>query len=110
MVRRRARSPLLLIACVLALAAGHPATSAAPAAVDGAAPANVTRGCVDRFDPTRDYFPDKATVEDAVNFSVYRDSPPAAETAMTYSTEALRRFNEGLGGVSDRELLEGRIG
>jgi cytochrome b pre-mRNA-processing protein 3 len=46
----------------------------------------------------------------AVNFSVYRDSPPEAETAMTYSTEALRRFNEGLGGVSDRELLEGRIG
>ena len=26
---------------------------------------------------------------------------------MTYSTEALRRFNEGLGGVSDREVIEG---
>lgn len=46
---------------------------------------------------------------DAVRFSVYRDSPPDAETAVTYSTEALRRFNEGLGGVSDRDLLEGRI-
>jgi cytochrome b pre-mRNA-processing protein 3 len=46
---------------------------------------------------------------DAVRFSVYRDSPPDAEAAMTYSTEALKRFNEGLGGVSDRELLEGRI-
>jgi len=47
---------------------------------------------------------------DAVRFSIYRDSPPEAETAVTYSTEALRRFHEGLGGVSDRELLEGRIG
>jgi cytochrome b pre-mRNA-processing protein 3 len=47
---------------------------------------------------------------DAVRLSVYRDELPEAETAMTYSTEALRRFNEGLGGVSDRDLLEGRIG
>lgn len=31
---------------------------------------NVTRGCVDTFDAAADYFPDKATVEDAVNFSV----------------------------------------
>jgi iron complex transport system substrate-binding protein len=31
---------------------------------------NVTRGCVDRFDPSKDYFPDKATIDDAVNFSV----------------------------------------
>ena len=36
---------------------------------------NVTRGCVERFDPTVDYFPDKASIEDAVNFSVeYRKS------------------------------------
>ena len=34
----------------------------------------------------------------------------AAETAVTYSTEALRRFNEGLSGQSDREVIEGRIG
>jgi len=47
---------------------------------------------------------------DAVRLSVYRDEPPEIETAVTYSTEALRRFNEGLGGVSDRDLLEGRIG
>lgn len=31
---------------------------------------NVTRGCVDKFDAAADYFPDKATAEDAVNFSV----------------------------------------
>ena len=47
---------------------------------------------------------------EAVRLSVYRNEPPQAETAMTYSAEALRRFNEGLGGVSDRDLLEGRIG
>lgn len=47
---------------------------------------------------------------DAVRFSVYRDEPPEVESAVTYSTEALRRFNEGLGGVGDRALLEGRIG
>ena len=33
-------------------------------------PANVTRGCVESFDAAADYFPDKVTVEDAVNFSV----------------------------------------
>jgi len=47
--------------------------------------------------------------DDAVRFSVYRDEPPATEAAATYSTEALRRFNEGLGGIGDRELIEGRI-
>jgi iron complex transport system substrate-binding protein len=35
-----------------------------------ALPANFTRGCVERFDSTADYFPDKAVIEDAVNFSV----------------------------------------
>ncbi len=47
---------------------------------------------------------------EAVRLSIYGDSPPESESALTYSTEALRRFNEGLGGVSDRGLLEGRIG
>jgi len=37
--------------------------------------ANVTKGCVERFDATTDYFPDKAAVEDATTFSVeYRRS------------------------------------
>ena len=47
---------------------------------------------------------------DAVRLSVYRDDPPRSEAAMTYSSEALKRFDEGLGGFSDRELIEGRIG
>ncbi|HET9336411.1 MAG TPA: ubiquinol-cytochrome C chaperone family protein [Sphingomicrobium sp.] len=47
---------------------------------------------------------------DAVRLSVYRDDPPQSEAAVTFSSEALRRFNEGLGGFSDRELIEGRIG
>lgn len=48
--------------------------AAAPAplvAVSG----NLTRGCVERFDPAADYFPDKTIVEDAVTFGVeYRRS------------------------------------
>jgi iron complex transport system substrate-binding protein len=32
--------------------------------------ANLTRGCVERFDPATDYFPDKAAIEDAANFAV----------------------------------------
>jgi iron complex transport system substrate-binding protein len=35
-----------------------------------AAGANLTNGCVERFDAGADYFPDKAAVEDAANFSV----------------------------------------
>ena len=46
---------------------------------------------------------------DAVRFSIYRDDPPLAEAAVTFSSEALRRFNEGLSGFVDRELIEGRV-
>lgn len=46
---------------------------------------------------------------DAVRLSIYRDDPPESEAAITYSSEALRRFNEGLGGSSDRAVMEGRI-
>lgn len=46
---------------------------------------------------------------DAVRFSIYRDDPPNAEAAVTFSTEALRRFSEGLGGIGDRDLIEGQI-
>jgi cytochrome b pre-mRNA-processing protein 3 len=47
---------------------------------------------------------------DAVRFSIYRDDPPLAEAAVTFSSEALRRFNEGLSGFDDREVIEGRVG
>ena len=46
---------------------------------------------------------------EAVRLSVYRDEPPESEAAVTFSSEALKRFNEGLGGIRDRELMEGRI-
>jgi hypothetical protein len=37
--------------------------------------ANLTRGCIGRFDPSTDSFPDKVAIEDATNFSVeYRRS------------------------------------
>ena len=46
---------------------------------------------------------------DAVRLSVYRDEPPQSEAAATFSSEALKRLNEGLGGFSDRDLIGGRI-
>lgn len=46
---------------------------------------------------------------DAVRFSIYRDSPPVGETAMTFSAEALRRFDEGMSGASDAALLDGKL-
>ena len=43
--------------------------------VMAAAQRPVAAGCVERFDPKVDYFPDKAAIEDAVNFGVeYRKS------------------------------------
>ena len=46
---------------------------------------------------------------EAVQLSIYRDEPPESEAAVTYSSEALRRFNEGLGGFSDSMVMEGHI-
>jgi len=47
---------------------------------------------------------------DAVRFSIYRDDPPLIESAVTFSSEALRRFDEGLSGFDDREVIGGRVG
>jgi hypothetical protein len=46
---------------------------------------------------------------DAVRFSIYRDAPPAAASATTFSADALRRFDEAISGASDEALLEGRM-
>ena len=46
---------------------------------------------------------------DAVRLSIYRDELPESEAAVTYSAEALKRFNEGLSGFSDRAVIEGHI-
>ncbi len=45
----------------------------------------------------------------AVRFSIYRDVLPPAESAATFSIEALRRFDEGMAGTSDEELLKGAL-
>jgi iron complex transport system substrate-binding protein len=44
--------------------------AASPSAQQSTATANYIRGCVKQFDARADYFPDKAVIEDAVNFSV----------------------------------------
>ncbi len=53
--------------CLSTLIAGVAATAAVSAAAAGG---NLTRGCVERFDASADYFPDKAAIEDATTFSV----------------------------------------
>ena len=62
-----------------------------------------------RVDTWRKTRTDGVGWDEAVRFSVYRDSLPPAETAVTFSSEALRRFEEGLGGKSDRDVMQGRI-
>lgn len=63
MTQGPAATLVAVLACAVAVEAQPPA------------PRNVTTGCVDRFDPGADYFPEKAIVEDAVNFTVdYRRS------------------------------------
>jgi cytochrome b pre-mRNA-processing protein 3 len=63
-----------------------------------------------RVDRWRDARTGNGAWDDAVRFSVYRDSLPPAETALTFAMESLRRFNEGLNGQSDRNVIRGRIG
>ena len=56
---------------------------------------NITTGCLERFDDATDYFPDKATVEEAVNFSVeYHRSYKVVTVKQTY-----------LGGPAERYVL-----
>jgi cobalamin transport system substrate-binding protein len=45
-------------------------TGASQAGVKSPAASNVTKGCIDRFDASKDYFPDKVTIEDATKFDV----------------------------------------
>lgn len=48
--------------------------------------ANLTTGCVERFDATADYFPDKVAIEDAANFSVeYRRSYKVVTVKQSYA-------------------------
>jgi iron complex transport system substrate-binding protein len=56
---------------------------------------NLTKACVERFDAEVDYFPDKAAVEDAVNFTVeYRRSYKVVTVKEAYA-----------GGPPDRYVL-----
>ena len=65
-VRRRAAWRAL---AALVVASGAQVV-ASQASATSQSPSNIAGGCVGVYEPSRDYFPDKATVEDAVNFSV----------------------------------------
>jgi iron complex transport system substrate-binding protein len=55
--------------------------------------ANVRTGCVDRFDPETDYFPDKVAIEDAVDFSVeYRRSYKVVTVKDAYEGSLPERY------------------
>ena len=56
---------------------------------------NVTKGCVQRFDASTDYFPDRATLDDAVTFGV--------EYHKSYKVVTVRDASSG--GPPDRYVL-----
>jgi iron complex transport system substrate-binding protein len=58
--------PLAAVLIVVAVSS----TRASQAGVDTPTASNVTKGCIGRFDASKDYFPDKVTIEDAVKFDV----------------------------------------
>lgn len=59
----RATSLAAMICSATLVAASQPGVTPSRAS-------NLTKGCVERYDSSTDYFPDKVTVEDAVNFTV----------------------------------------
>lgn len=65
----RAAKLRLWLGCIGALAASATILGAATAG-SRAGSGNLTNSCVETFDASRDYFPDKVTVEDATNFTV----------------------------------------
>jgi iron complex transport system substrate-binding protein len=55
--------------------------------------ANITSGCLTRFDPAADYFPDKLTIEDAANFTVeYRKSYKVVAVREAYAGAPPERY------------------
>jgi cobalamin transport system substrate-binding protein len=96
MVRRGARSFLLLIVaratgCAVTVMMVAVTSRASQSNVGTPPPTNLTRSCVDKYDPTRDYFPDKVTVEDAVNFTVtYHRSYKVVQTRTSAPNSAER--------------------
>ena len=54
---------------------------------------NLTTGCVESFDAAADYFPDKAAIEDAVNFTVeYRRSYKVVTVKEAYAGGPPERY------------------
>ena len=88
--RRREARQIAAVVVALCIAGAVPRPVAAQPAT---APTNVTRGCIDRVDPSKDYFPDKVTVDDAVNFSVtYHRSYKIVQTRATAPPNSSERY------------------
>jgi iron complex transport system substrate-binding protein len=84
MIRALARAGAgVLCVCGVVVAAQAPVSRAA----------NLTTGCVERFDPAADYFPDKAALEDAASFTVdYRRSYKVVTVKEAYVGEPAERY------------------
>ncbi len=87
---RRSARVILCGALTIAAGCGNRSATGAPTPAAGVIAsfgetANVTRGCVEHFDAAADYFPDKATVDDAKGFSVeYHKSFKLVSVAQAY--------------------------
>lgn len=67
--------------------------AAAPTLESRAPASNLTTGCVEKFDASADYFPDKVAVEDAANFSVeYRRSYKVVTVKEAYAGGPAERY------------------
>lgn len=68
--------------------------------------ANLVRGCVERFDAAADYFPDKAAIEDAANFSVeYRKSYKVVSLKGARAGDPVERYVLALCGTPPPALV-----
>jgi iron complex transport system substrate-binding protein len=80
-----ARATVTTVACV-ALISAQPGAGRTVAS-------NATRGCVERFDASSDYFPDKVSIEDAANFAVeYHASYKVVTLREAYAGGPLERY------------------
>jgi len=88
----RLARPRWLLAAALIVGA-VPITDASQAGRTSSTSSNVTRGCIDTFDASTDYFPDKATIEDAVHFSVtYHRSHKVVSVRATVPDSQAERY------------------
>ena len=93
MAVRRASCACLGALCALCILCTMSGLIAAAPIESRAAASNLTKGCVEKFDPMADYFPDKLAIEDAANFGVeYRRSYKVVTIKEAYAGGPRERY------------------